>query len=195
MVRRRLFTVAKPERQAAINKAMNEITAATTGQVESRRDFALAQRTVLALQRAGQLSESALLNFAKAFKYEEVVAALAMMTGVKITTLDKLIAGDRYDPILIACRVLGFEWATARALIVMRLGPNRVPSPADIEGARVNFTRLMPSRRRVLEDALGIFRRGESAPRLRRANHSQSPDVAAMLPARRDTASSGSAAC
>jgi len=87
----------------------------------------------------------ALLNFAKAFKYEEVVAALAMMTGVKITTLDKLIDGDRYDPILIACKVLGFEWATARALIVMRLGPNRAASPADIEGARVNFTRLMPS--------------------------------------------------
>ena len=152
VVRRRLFTVAKPERQAEINKAMNEIAAATTGQVESRRDFALAQRTVLALQRAGQLSESALLNFAKAFKYEEVVAALAMMTGVKITTLDKLIAGDRYDPILIACRVLGFEWATARALIVMRLGPNRAASPADIEGARVNFTRLMPSTaQRVVE--------------------------------------------
>ncbi|MBR0755886.1 DUF2336 domain-containing protein [Bradyrhizobium jicamae] len=151
VVRRRLFTVAKPERQVAINKAMNDITVAT-GEVESRRDFTLAQRTVIALQRAGQLTESALLNFAKAFKYEEVVAALAMMTGVKIATLDKLIAGDRYDPILIACKVLGLEWATARALIVMRLGPNRVASPADIEAARVNFTRLMPSTaQRVVE--------------------------------------------
>ena len=27
----------------------------------------------------------------------------------------------------------------------LRLGPNRVPAPADIEGARVNFVRLMPS--------------------------------------------------
>jgi hypothetical protein len=32
-----------------------------------------------------------------------------------------------------------------RALILLRLGPNRVPSPADIESARVNFGRLMPS--------------------------------------------------
>jgi hypothetical protein len=32
-----------------------------------------------------------------------------------------------------------------RALILLRLGPNRVPSPADIESARVNFVRLMPS--------------------------------------------------
>ena len=56
---------------------------------------------MLALHRAGELGESALLDFAKAFKYEESVAALSAMSGVKIATLDRLIAGDRYDPILI----------------------------------------------------------------------------------------------
>ncbi|MBR0794101.1 DUF2336 domain-containing protein [Bradyrhizobium jicamae] len=144
VVRRRLFTVARPDRQVAINKAMHEITGATE-QPESRRDFTLAQRTVMALHRAGRLSESALLNFARAFKYEEAVAALATMTGVKVTTLDRLISGDRYDPILLAAKTIGLEWPTVRALILMRLGPNRTVSPADIEGARLNFARLMPS--------------------------------------------------
>jgi hypothetical protein len=51
----------------------------------------------------------------------------------------------RHDPILIVGKAVGLEWATARALILLRLGPNRVPSPADIESARVNFGRLMPS--------------------------------------------------
>ena len=92
-----------------------------------------------------QLNEMALLDFAKAFKYEESIAALSAMSGVKIATLDRLIAGDRYDPILIVSKTIGLEWATVRALILLRLGPNRVPSPADIEGARVNFARLMPS--------------------------------------------------
>ena len=100
---------------------------------------------LLALHEAGELNESALLNFAKAFKYEESVAALAAMSGVKIETLDHLISGDRYDPILIAGKSLGLEWATVRALILLRLGPNRVVSPADIETARVNFARLMPT--------------------------------------------------
>ena len=67
------------------------------------------------------------------------VAALSAMTGVKIATLDRLIAGDRYDPILIAGKAIGLEWATVRALILLRLGPNRVPPPADIESARVEF--------------------------------------------------------
>ncbi len=67
------------------------------------------------------------------------------MSGVKIATLDHLIAGDRHDPILIVGKAIGLEWATVRALILLRLGPNRLPAPADIETARVNFSRLMPS--------------------------------------------------
>jgi len=32
-----------------------------------------------------------------------------------------------------------------RALIMLRLGPNRSAAPADIETARANYARLMPS--------------------------------------------------
>ncbi|MGA7996067.1 MAG: DUF2336 domain-containing protein [Bradyrhizobium sp.] len=144
IIRRRLIGVVKPDRQAAIGRAMNEISGAIEV-VESRRDFAPAQRKLLAMHRAGELNEAAVLGFAKAYKYEEAVAALAAMSGVKIATLDRLIAGDRYDPILIVGKTIDLEWATVRALILLRLGPSRVASPADIESARVNFGRLMPS--------------------------------------------------
>jgi len=143
VIRRRLFTVVKPERQTAIKQVMSIITGTT--ERGERRDFAQAKRTVLTLRRDGQLGESALLNFARAFKYEESIATLSAMTGVKIETVDRLISGDRYDPILIVGKSLGLQWATVRALIMLLLGPNRTASPADIESARVNFTRLMPS--------------------------------------------------
>jgi uncharacterized protein (DUF2336 family) len=143
VIRRRLFQVVTPERQAAIKQAMVAISGPTDR--TEKRDFAQARRTVLALHRNGALGESALLNFAKAFKYEESIAALSAMSGVKIETLDHLISGDRYDPILIAGKTIGLDWATVRALIMLRLGPNRTTSPADIETARVNFARLMPS--------------------------------------------------
>jgi hypothetical protein len=122
---------------------MAVITAPT--EREERRDFLPAQRTVMKLHREGMLGEGALLNFARAFKYEESIAALAAMTGVKIDTLHRLISGDRYDPILIAGKTINLEWATVRALILLRLGSNRTASPADIESARVNYARLMPS--------------------------------------------------
>ncbi|MBI5323338.1 DUF2336 domain-containing protein [Bradyrhizobium sp.] len=143
-VRRRLLEAAKPGRQAAIRQAMSDISGLMVP-VEGHRNFEPAQLAILALHTSGRLNESALLEFAKAHKYEESIAALSAMSGVKIATLDRLISGDRYDPILIVSKVIGLEWATVRALILLRLGPNRVASPADIEGARVNFARLMPS--------------------------------------------------
>ena len=143
VVRRRLFEVVKPARQAAIKQAMAEISGAP--EVENRRDFMAAQRTVLALHRDGYLNEGALLGFAKSHRYEESVAALSALSGVKIATLDRLISGDRQDPILIVGKTIGLEWATVRALLLLRLGPNRIPAPADIEAARANFARLMPS--------------------------------------------------
>lgn len=143
-VRRRLLEAANPARRAAIKSAMNDAPGLSLP-VEGRRDFEPAQRAVRSLHEAGNLTESALLLFARAFKYEESIVALSAMSGVKIATLDRLISGDRYDPILIVGKTIGLEWATVRALILLRLGPNRVPSPADIEGARVNFARLMPS--------------------------------------------------
>jgi uncharacterized protein (DUF2336 family) len=144
VVRRRLHDVVKPARQAAIKQAMSDIAGAVTP-VEGRRNFEAAQRAIRALHEAGGLNEAALLGFAKAYKYEESIASLAAMSCVNVATLDRLIAGDRNDPILIVSKTIRLEWATVRALILLRLGPNRVPSPADIEGARVNFARLMPS--------------------------------------------------
>src|ERR1700736_3127115 len=119
IIRRRLFEAVKPGRQAAIKQAMSEISGVPEP-VESRRDFAPAQRAILALHGAGDLNEAALLGFAKSHKYEESVAALAAMSGVKIATLDRLITGDRHDPILIVWKTMRQEWATVRAMILLR---------------------------------------------------------------------------
>jgi uncharacterized protein (DUF2336 family) len=144
IVRRRLLETAKPDKKAAIDQAMVEIAGAPKPS-EIRRDYAPAQRAILALHHAGALDEAALLNFAKAHKYEECVAALSAMSAVRIATIDRLIIGERHDPILILGRAVGLEWATVRALIVLRLGPGRVPSATDIEEARLNFERLAAS--------------------------------------------------
>jgi hypothetical protein len=144
LVRRRLLDVVKPERQATITQAMIEL-AGLHEHLEGKRDFAQAQRTIVALHEAGQLNEATLFSFAKSHQYEEAIAALGAMLGIRITTLDRLISGDRYDPILIVGRRLGLEWATVRALILMRLGRNRIVASEDIESARLKFARLMPS--------------------------------------------------
>ncbi|MHC2623375.1 uncharacterized protein (DUF2336 family) [Bradyrhizobium huanghuaihaiense] len=144
VIRRRLSTVVNPVRQVEIKRAMAAIEEAALPP-GPRRDFSAAQRTVLTLHREGHLGESALLGFAKAHKYEESIASLSAMAGIRISILDRLIAGDRYDPILILGRVLNLGWPTVRALILLWYGPNRTPADADLEAARMNFARLMPT--------------------------------------------------
>jgi uncharacterized protein (DUF2336 family) len=157
VVRRRLFDVVRPDRQAAIAQAMSELSG-FSAPVVTKRDYAPAQRKILALHAANELNETVLLGFAKSLRYEDSIAALAAMSGVKIATLDRLIAGDRHDPILIVGKTIGLDWATVRALILLRLGPHRVPVPSEIENTRVNFARLMPS---TAERVVGFWKARE----------------------------------
>jgi hypothetical protein len=92
------------------------------------------------------LNETALRAFATEHKYEETVAALSLMTGVSLSIIDNLIRGERHDPILIMGKSLGLQWATVRALIIVRIGPGK-PSPSnpEMEEARVNYERLVPA--------------------------------------------------
>ena len=86
-----------------------------------------------------------MLEFAKDGKYEETVAALSLLCGVPIEVVDRLMAGDRPDPILILCKAAGCGWPTARAIILAR------PSAQGHLRARAstppiaNFERLSPS--------------------------------------------------
>jgi uncharacterized protein (DUF2336 family) len=144
IVRRRLFDSAKPRQKAAINQAMLEISAVPQAQPQVR-DFESARRIILALHDAGELNEAALLEFAKQHKYEESIAGFAALTGMRLSVVNQLVMGDRYDPILLLGKSIGLEWATVRALVVLRLGPGRALSGPDIEDARLNYDRLSPA--------------------------------------------------
>ncbi|MGJ4951068.1 DUF2336 domain-containing protein [Bradyrhizobium sp. HKCCYLS20291] len=144
VIKRRLFDVVGSDKQARIRQAMAELADAASA-TASRRNFVPAQRTILSLYEADALDEAALLGFARDRKYEEVIAALAAMSGLKIATLDRLVAGDRHDPLLILGRVIGLDWSTVHALILLRLGPKRVPAQRDIDVIRVNYARLASS--------------------------------------------------
>lgn len=157
-VRRRLIEAAQPNRRIAINRALRELAGAPERWTVTR-DFAPAQRTIVSLHHRGALSEAIVQEFARAFQYEETVAALSAMSGVRIATLDPLMAGDSHDPILMLSKALGFAWSTVRAMIGLRLGPDRMPTSPDVEEARHNFERLAPS---TAQRVVGFWRLRQS---------------------------------
>jgi uncharacterized protein (DUF2336 family) len=143
VVQQRLLSSAKPETQAEIQRVLDKISKEFDRSTPAR-DYSAAQRTVLALHKAGKLGEATLVEFATEKKFEETVAALSVLCGVPIETADRLMAGDRPDPILILCKSADYGWPTARAVIMSRPCGKGTSNQA-LDAAFANFEKLSPS--------------------------------------------------
>jgi uncharacterized protein (DUF2336 family) len=140
VVQQRLFAAATPETQAEIRRVLARVTQ-EIGAKAAPRDYREAQRTIAALRQEGRLNEAALLEFAKAGQYDEMIVALAVLCAVPVDVVDRLMGGERPDPILILCKSNGWGWLTARAIIGARLG-RKANSSQGLDAAYSNFERL-----------------------------------------------------
>jgi uncharacterized protein (DUF2336 family) len=143
VVHQRLFASATPELRAEIRRVLEKIS----GEVAARvgpRDYRAAQRLVLRLHRVGDMNEAALAAFVGDGKYEETVVALAALSKVPIGVADRLMAGERPDPVLILCKAAGLSWSTVRSVITLR-PDGRPQSSFAIDAAFANYDRLSAS--------------------------------------------------
>ena len=139
VVQRRLLSKAKPETQAEIRRILAQVTDEVAVKA-APRNYTAALAAVRALHKERKLGENDIAEFASAGKYEETIAALATMCAVPVEVVDRLMNGDRADPVLILARAVGFGWPTVRAVLKARSGPK--PSPQSLDAARENFERL-----------------------------------------------------
>jgi uncharacterized protein (DUF2336 family) len=143
VVQQRLLQAAKPETRAEIQRVLDKVSKEFVAAAPAR-DYTAAHRAMIAMHQAGTLDENSLGEFARDKKFEETVAALAVLCGVPIDTADRLMAGDRPDPILILCKAAGYDWDTARAIILARPTPKGT-SNQSMEAAFGNYEKLSPS--------------------------------------------------
>jgi uncharacterized protein (DUF2336 family) len=139
VVQRRLLSKAKPETQSEIRRILAQVTDEVAAKA-APRNYTAALAAVRALHKERKLGESDVVEFAGAGKYEETIAALATICAVPVEVVDRLMNGDRADPVLILARAVGFGWPTVRAVLRARPGPK--PSPQSLDAARENFERL-----------------------------------------------------
>ena len=99
---------------------------------------------MLGLNRAGRMDEAALATFCSGGKYEEAVVALAALAKVPINVVDRLMAGERRDPVLILCKAAGLGWQTVQAVFVLQPDGRVAPGQA-LEVAFANYARLSSS--------------------------------------------------
>lgn len=149
VVQKRLLASAKPETQEEIRRVLAKVSK-EVAETAPQRDFTAALAATQALKAAGRLGENELVAFAKAEKFEETVASLALLSGIPLAVVDRLMAGERPDPVLILCKATGFGWPTARAAILARLNTKGKAS-VSLDEALVNFEKLsVPTAQRVV---------------------------------------------
>ena len=142
VVQQRLLASADAATQAEIRRVLAKVS----GEVGSKsrpRDYMTARRAVAELRQQGRLNEPQVVEFAKSRRYEETVASIELLCKIPIDVVDRLMGGDRPDPILILCKAAGWGWPTARAVILSR--PHMKSSSTGLDNAFSNFERLSPT--------------------------------------------------
>jgi uncharacterized protein (DUF2336 family) len=142
VVQERLLATARPETQAEIRKILARVTD-EVGVRAAPRSYTAALAAVREMHRQRKLTEADVVAFAEAGKYEETIASLATFCSVPVEVVDRLMNGERADPVLILSRAAGFGWPTVRAIICSRPGPK--PSSQTLDDAFENFERLTPA--------------------------------------------------
>jgi uncharacterized protein (DUF2336 family) len=142
VVQQRLLASADAATQAEIRRVLAKVS----GEVGSKsrpRDYTAARRVVAELRQQGRLNEPQVVEFAKSSRYEETVASIELLCKIPIDVVDRLMGGDRPDPILILCKAAGWGWPTARAVILSRT--HMKSSSRGLDNAFSNFERLSPT--------------------------------------------------
>jgi uncharacterized protein (DUF2336 family) len=142
-VQQRLLASARPEKQSEIRRVLAEVSDKAQAKA-AQRDYSAAERRILELRQDGNLDEASLVEFAKNEQYEEMVAALASLCAVPIDVVDRLMASDRADPILILCKSVGWGWPTVKAIMTV-MPHGHAMSSRDLDAAYANFERLSPT--------------------------------------------------
>ena len=142
-VQQRLLASARAEKRPEIRRLLAELAHDDRSKA-ARRDYTSAERKILELRRDGNLNEATLVEFANKAQHEDMVAALALLCAVPIDVVDRLLAADRADPILILCKSAGWGWQTVKT-IMAAMPADLATSSRDLDAAYANFERLSPT--------------------------------------------------
>ena len=139
VVQKRLLAKARPETQAEIRRVLAKVTEEVATKA-APRSYTAALAAVRALHSQRRLTEADIAEFARSGRYEETIAALATISAVPVEVVDRLMSGERADPVLILSRAAGFGWPTVREIVNAR--PGARPGSHTLETTHENFERL-----------------------------------------------------
>jgi uncharacterized protein (DUF2336 family) len=121
--------------------------------------YSVARARVIRLHRAGELDEPHLAAFAAAGRFDESTIALSLMAGLSIGMIERAIANQRTEQILVLAKAIGLGWDTAKAILLLQAGAKGTTAP-EIDQCCETFARL---RLDTAQKALQFYRLRERA--------------------------------
>ncbi|MGA8929117.1 MAG: DUF2336 domain-containing protein [Pseudolabrys sp.] len=147
---------ARSEIDTVVGEVAGKIhTAAATQPIS----YAAAQVLVESIHRAGLLTAGKLQEFAVAGRFEEMVAALSLMSNVPTAVIEQNMRDTQAESLLVFAKAIGLSWETTRSIMVLAAKRHR-RSPAAVDQAMPAFHRLRQSTAQQILD----FHRMPSRP-------------------------------
>jgi uncharacterized protein (DUF2336 family) len=143
-VRSRLLSHAPPEVTDEVRRVLGRISNEVSREAAAPRDFTRAQEAIQLMQKQGRLNEAALHEYARTWRYEHTVAALAALCSVSIELIAPLMKSDRRDGLLVPCKAAGLKWPTVREILRNRFAHHTV-SEADLAQSKEHYLELSQS--------------------------------------------------
>jgi uncharacterized protein (DUF2336 family) len=159
-VRAKLLSRAPPHLCDDIRGAIAAVTTGVGQEMSKVRDFAAAKRLVLQMSERGELDEAALRGFARQRRYEETVAALALLSHSTIEVIRPLMQSPRDDGLFIPCKVAGLSFETVSAVLESRFSIGAI-APQELAKAKSQFAKISTESARRL---LGLWQVRAPAP-------------------------------
>jgi Uncharacterised protein conserved in bacteria (DUF2336) len=123
-----------------VAQASNQIQTQTR---ERSAAHAEACACVQSLRDAGGLNVSALEAFAREGKFAETTIALSMICDLPVAPVERAVAQDWLEQVLVLARAIGLSWEATKAILLLRSG-TKVSASQELNQCHAQFSKLQP---------------------------------------------------
>jgi uncharacterized protein (DUF2336 family) len=135
-----------------IERVVTDVTSRIeTKAVTQTQAYAAAHVLVDTLHRIGRLNIAKLEDFTRDGRFEEIVAALALMANMPPELIERSVNDTHAESLLVLAKAVGLSWETTKSILTLAATKYR-RSAADVDKCMAAFERLkQPIARQILE--------------------------------------------
>lgn len=127
-VREKLLAAAPAGLKAEMERVLSAIGESVGKDAVAPRVYTRAEQSVRALFENDLLNENTVADFARKGEIEKLAVALALLSGMSVEMVAKLVQSPRTDTLLIPCKAAELSWPTVQLILKHRQRGHTVPA-------------------------------------------------------------------